>query len=101
MRDTLVTPVALFATGGNLPEKHAMPRLDEVLKAGWDFECQGINGLAGERWKRYRSRLLPSLVKLARWCDKQGTPLTSEYLFDGQLYKSVAAAVAVSNEEPE
>jgi hypothetical protein len=77
-----------------------MPNLDDVLAAGWDFECQGNDAKAGERWKRYRSRLVPSLVKLARWSGEQGTPLSSEYLFDGHFFDNVAAAVEASNKKP-
>jgi hypothetical protein len=78
-----------------------MASLDEVRAAGWDFECQGINREAGERWKRYRSRSVSSLVKLARWTDTQGTPLPSEYLFDGQFYDNMAAAVEASKRASE
>ena len=92
--------VRRLVTGQPSAEAHAMPRLDEVLAAGWDFECQGNDGKAGERWERYRSRLLPSLVKLARWSDQSGTPISSNYLFDGHLYDNVAAAVETSNRKP-
>ena len=77
-----------------------MPNFAQVLAAGWNLESEGIDAKAGECWKRYRSRLLPSLVKLA-WADKSGAPLAAQYLFDGHVYDNVAAAVTASNEEPE
>lgn len=77
-----------------------MPSFDQVLVAGWTLESEGTDAKAGERWKRYRSRLVPSLVKLA-WTDKSGAPLSPQYLFHGRVYGSVAAAVTASNREPE
>ena len=77
-----------------------MPSLDDVLAAGWDFECEGIDGPAGERWKQYRSRLHPLLVKLTRWSDPDGALLASEYSFDGYSFESAAEAVGASNLEP-
>jgi hypothetical protein len=78
-----------------------MPSLDEVLAAGWDFECQGLDEPTGERWKQYRSRRQPLLVKLTRWSDADGTLLADEYLFDGQSYGSAAEAVGASSLMPE
>jgi ketosteroid isomerase-like protein len=78
-----------------------MPSLDEVLAGGWDFECQGLDEPAGERWKQYRSRMQPLLVKLTRWSDVDGTLLANEYLFDGQSFESAAEAVGASNRMPE
>lgn len=78
-----------------------MPSLDEVLAAGWDFECQGLDEPTGERWKQYRSRRQPLLVKLTRWSDSDGTLLAHEYLFDGQSYESAAEAVGASSLMPE
>lgn len=77
-----------------------MPSLDDVLAAGWDFECEGIDGPAGARWKQYRSRLHPLLVKLTRWSDPEGAQLASEYSFDGYLFDSAAEAVGASNLAP-
>jgi hypothetical protein len=78
-----------------------MPSLDEVLAAGWDFECQGLDEPAGERWKQYRSRSQPLLVKLTRWSDVDGALLANEYIFDGQSFKSAAEAVGASDPTPE
>ena len=77
-----------------------MPSLDEVLEAGWDFECQGLDEPAGERWQQYRSKVQPLLVKLTRWSNVDGTLLASEYLFDGQSFENAAEAVGASNQMP-
>lgn len=77
-----------------------MPSFAQVLAAGWNLESEGIDAKAGERWKRYRSRLLPSLVKLT-WTDRSGAPLAAQYLFAGHVYDNVALAVNASNSEPE
>jgi hypothetical protein len=78
-----------------------MASLDEVLAAGWDFECQGLDEPAGERWKQYRSRRQPLLVKLTRWSDVDGALLANEYIFDGQSFESAAEAVGASRLTPE
>ncbi len=78
-----------------------MPSLDEVLAGGWDFECQGLDEPTGERWKQYRSRMQPLLVKLTRWSDADGTLVANEYLFDGQSFDSAAEAVGASRLMPE
>jgi ketosteroid isomerase-like protein len=77
-----------------------MASLDEVLEAGWDFECQGLDEPAGERWKQYRSKVQPLLVKVTRWSDSDGTHLANKYLFDGQSFESAAEAVGASNRSP-
>ena len=78
-----------------------MPSLDEVLAGGWDFECQGLDEPTGERWKQYRSRRQPLLVKLTRWSDVDGALLANEYIFDGQSFDSAAEAVGASRLMPE
>lgn len=78
-----------------------MASLDEVLAAGWDFECQGLDEPTGERWKQYRSKVQPLLVMLTRSSNADGTLVANEYLFDGQSFDSAVEAVGASDLLPE
>ncbi len=70
---------------------------EEITRAGWTYENQGRDSKHFERWKRYRSRKCPALIKLERWSDASGAPLATHFLVDGRLLDDFSSAVDALN----